>query len=212
MRMALTWASIRVEWRMLPTLAKAVTPCASHDHLKRRQFIPSLWQTTALRLNIKVDALFFGRDILLKCDYCEHFHRIMSGSSPEYYSDHTGLNHDTYNWLKTWRLQKILYVMFSKTFRTYENKVQAFLRNSILLHSYRHLPGSSWQRWPPDIPRWSSGRRTRWCAASPHWADIIWVNKFWSCLAYLKRKTEAKLFILTTHGVQLFFSCSHCLT
>ena len=35
-------------------------------HLNRRQLVPSLWQTTAFLLNIKVDARFLGLANLLK--------------------------------------------------------------------------------------------------------------------------------------------------
>ena len=34
-------------------------------HLNSRQLVPSRWQTTAFLLNIRVEARFFGRDILL---------------------------------------------------------------------------------------------------------------------------------------------------
>ena len=37
-----------------------------YDHLNSKQLVPSLWQTTAFLLNIKVEALFLGRASLLK--------------------------------------------------------------------------------------------------------------------------------------------------
>ena len=85
-RIALTWASTKVVCRMFPTwICNNITifvfyiafqidlthhqqqqhPIFISLTLKSRQLVPSLWQMTAFLLNIRVDALFFGRDILL---------------------------------------------------------------------------------------------------------------------------------------------------
>jgi hypothetical protein len=43
---------------------------AGISHLNSRQLVPSRWQTTAFLLNIRVEARFFGRDILLGGGCC----------------------------------------------------------------------------------------------------------------------------------------------